>query len=66
MWLVGQAVKTPPSHGGNRGSIPLRAVAIKNSPTQQKALKLQRFNAFYFFKTLRTECQIDFLFTPYV
>ena len=21
---VGQAVKTPPSHGGNRGSIPLR------------------------------------------
>ena len=25
-WLVGQAVKTPPSHGGNRGSIPLRAV----------------------------------------
>lgn len=26
MRLVGQAVKTPPSHGGNRGSIPLRAV----------------------------------------
>ena len=25
-WLVGQAVKTPPSHGGIRGSIPLRAV----------------------------------------
>ncbi len=25
MWPVGQAVKTPPSHGGNRGSIPLRA-----------------------------------------
>ena len=24
-WFVGQAVKTPPSHGGNRGSIPLRA-----------------------------------------
>ena len=22
---IGQAVKTPPSHGGNRGSIPLRA-----------------------------------------
>ena len=33
-WLVGQAVKTPPSHGGNRGSIPLRAVDyFKNSPT---------------------------------
>ena len=26
IWLVGQAVKTPPSHGGNRGSIPLRAI----------------------------------------
>ena len=24
-WLVGQAVKTPPSHGGIRGSIPLQA-----------------------------------------
>ena len=23
MWLIGQAVKTPPFHGGNRGSIPL-------------------------------------------
>lgn len=28
-WLIGQAVKTPPSHGGNRGSIPLSA-AKKN------------------------------------
>ena len=26
VWLVGQAVKTPPSHGGNRSSILLRAV----------------------------------------
>ena len=23
---VGQGVKTPPSHGGNRGSIPLQAI----------------------------------------
>ncbi len=23
MWPLGQAVKTPPFHGGNRGSIPL-------------------------------------------
>ena len=23
IWLIGQAVKTPPFHGGNRGSIPL-------------------------------------------
>ena len=27
MWLHGQAVKTPPFHGGNRGSIP-RGVTI--------------------------------------
>ena len=26
IWLLGQAVKTPPSHGGNRGSIPLGAM----------------------------------------
>ena len=24
LWPIGQAVKTPPSHGGIRGSIPLR------------------------------------------
>ena len=28
IWLLGQAVKTPPFHGGNRGSIPL-GVTIK-------------------------------------
>ena len=28
-WLIGQGVKTPPSHGGNRGSIPLLAVKKK-------------------------------------
>ena len=28
IWLIGQAVKTPPSHGGNRGSIPLSAVYV--------------------------------------
>ena len=31
LWFVGQAVKTPPSHGGIRGSIPLRT-AIKQKP----------------------------------
>ena len=30
IWFVGQAVKTPPSHGGNRGSIPLRTTLRKN------------------------------------
>ena len=33
IWLIGQAVKTPPSHGGNRGSIPLSAATVFNSPT---------------------------------
>ena len=32
-WLVGQAVKTPPSHGGNRGSIPLRAIFLMPEST---------------------------------
>ncbi len=34
-WLIGQAVKTPPSHGGNRGSIPLSAATVFNSPTRE-------------------------------
>ena len=29
-WRVGQAVKTPPSHGGNTGSIPVRAASFKS------------------------------------
>ena len=29
-WLIGQGVKTPPSHGGNRGSIPLLAARKKS------------------------------------
>ena len=28
IWLLGQAVKTPPFHGGNRGSIPLGVTII--------------------------------------
>ena len=33
IWLLGQAVKTPPFHGGNRGSIPL-GVTIYGSIAQ--------------------------------
>ena len=29
IWLLGQAVKTPPFHGGNRGSIPLGVTIFK-------------------------------------
>ena len=35
---VGQAVKTSPSHGENRGSIPLRAVDCLKQPNPNKAL----------------------------
>ena len=28
-WSVGQAVKTPPFHGGNTGSIPVRIILLK-------------------------------------
>ena len=28
IWLLGQAVKTPPFHGGNRGSIPLEVTIM--------------------------------------
>ena len=37
LWLVGQAVKTSPSHGENSGSIPLRAALyLRYSPTPKK------------------------------
>ena len=39
---VGQAVKTPPSHGGDKGSIPLRV-------TTQKWLKTYGFGSFLLF-----------------
>jgi hypothetical protein len=29
-WPVGQGVKTPPFHGGNRGSNPLRVILIQS------------------------------------
>ena len=32
IWFVGQAVKTPPSHGGNTGSIPVRTANNKKAP----------------------------------
>ena len=31
LWSVGQAVKTPPFHGGNTGSIPVRIIIEKHS-----------------------------------
>ena len=41
-WLVGQAVKTPPSHGGNRGSIPLRAIVLLLKPPQNQCCTVLR------------------------
>ena len=49
---IGQAVKTSPSHGENRGSIPLRAADCKwkfNSPTQ-KVLETITFRVFFISK----------------
>ena len=40
LWLIGQAVKTSPSHGENRGSIPLG--------TAKKAVLLENKAAFFF------------------
>ncbi|CRH21154.1 hypothetical protein BN1423_140004 [Carnobacterium maltaromaticum] len=41
-WPVGQAVKTPPFHGGITGSIPVRVIMrIK------KILKLKELKVFY-------------------
>ena len=37
-WPVGQAVKTPPSHGGNAGSSPARVT--KKTPRKKKRDKL--------------------------
>lgn len=34
LWLIGQAVKTSPSHGENRGSIPLSAAYSFNRIAQ--------------------------------
>ena len=45
-WLIGQAVKTPPSHGGNRGSIPLSAVLL-NSINLTEILENYFKNFFY-------------------
>ena len=49
MRSVGQAVKTPPSHGGNRGSIPLRTALwiVEN---------LVLTEVFHFFYTLVFDC----------
>ena len=30
LWPVGQVVKTPPFHGGNRGSNPLGVIALRS------------------------------------
>ena len=41
IWLLGQAVKTPPFHGGNRGSIPLGVTIIWEHSSAGRASALQ-------------------------
>ena len=40
IWPVGQAVKTPPFHGGNRGSNPLGVIADDYADVAQLAEQL--------------------------
>ena len=41
MWPRGQAVKTSPFHGGNRGSIPLGVTTLRRHSSVGRALALQ-------------------------
>ncbi len=41
MWPVGQGVKTPPFHGGNRGSNPLRVIVVWRLSSAGRASALQ-------------------------
>ena len=53
VWLVGQAVKTSPSHGENRGSIPLRAAnCFYKQPNPKRCSKLIWFRVFFCSKVL--------------
>ena len=55
IWPVGQAVKTPPFHGGNAGSIPARV-------TTKKLFIMKGFFSFAFILPTFT-CQFDCFFT---
>ncbi len=51
IWPLGQAVKTPPFHGGNRGSIPLGVTTWKfSSAGRASALQAEghRFDPYNF------------------
>ena len=55
--FVGQAVKTPPSHGGNTGSIPVRTALLYNiiaQPGNKRCLqRLFLFGQLLWWKTMR-------------
>ena len=58
LWPVGQAVKTPPSHGGNSGSIPLRAVAAKKKALISGLFFVERvYNGRFFYYNKRVGCR---------
>ena len=48
---VGQAVKTPPSHGGDKGSIPLRVTKARNRISIRK---VDIYAVFLLFRTIHT------------
>ena len=59
-WPVGQAVKTPPSHGGIMGSSPVRVTSNNLNRTPQ--LEGGRFGLFHFLFKRKVFKQI---FVPY-
>ena len=61
MWFVGQAVKTSPSHGENRGSIPLRTALFFIKQPNPKGTAGNRCCLQYFFVIKKTFV-LDILF----
>ena len=47
-WSVGQAVKTPPFHGGNTGSIPVRIIVLAVIQKEQVEPRLIIYNPWRF------------------
>ncbi len=45
LWSVGQGVKTPPFHGGNTGSNPVRTIIVEDYPSPAEGNGLENRQA---------------------
>ena len=45
IWSVGQGVKTPPFHGGNTGSNPVRTILLEDYPSPAEGNGLENRQA---------------------